>query len=338
MNRSAMKLMAVMALVGAAATASALQQSHKRVAESAIGSRISPQLRTASAVMEGRAKIGFVGWVQPDQLGWEPFRIPGLPDAEYKLLSIDPASGARSQITHISAGWKRPKGYQNSGREIFLLSGDLTIGDDRMTKYSYAYYPAGYAQPEAHSEHGAEFLDWWEGEPDFVASEQSAPGTRTDAVVSHWNFYERPWNSQADMGKWANTPPPDGILLKVMRKDKETGAMTWINAGASKAVSHDAYVNWAAKAGGNWEAHTTWEEGIILEGDLSFGECIPGEGAVVGTYTQGGYFFRPAGILHVGPVLKTNSYSWVIQRTPKQLWADYYPACGEKASAASVSK
>jgi len=321
----------LMALVLAVAIGAKGQGAGGRVAESPTAGRINPAERGDSSLLEAQKKLGFVGWIQPVQLGWEPFRIPGVPDAEYKLLSIDPVSGARSQLTHVPAGWTRPKGYQSSGREIFLLSGDLTVGDDRMTKYSYAYYPAGYAQPEAHSEHGAEFLDWWEGEPDFVASEQSRSGTRMDELVNHWNFYDEPWTKPEDFPKWAAVPAPPGvILLKLMRKDKITGAMSWINmsgAHAAKGSAWAGYVKWGTEVGGNWEVHTSWEEGIVVEGDMTMGECLPGRGEVVGTYTAGGYFFRPAGIRHVGPSMHTDSYAMVLQRTGSPIWADYYRTC-----------
>jgi len=329
MSRSVLRIATVLALVIGSVGHGNAQETKNSVAESPTAGRINPWVRDDSAVMAARKKMAFVGWVQPEELGWQQFAIAGLPDAEYKLLSLDPVSGARSQLTRVPAGWKRPQGYHRSGREIFLLSGDLTIGDDRMTKYSYAYYPAGYAQPEAHSEHGAEFLDWWEGEPDFVVSENSLPGARSNEVVTRWNFYEQPWTEAKDFPHWAKYPPPPGMLLKLMRMDKVTGAMTWLNAGLSKSVSPDAYIDWGKKVGGNWEVHPSWEEGIIIQGDLTFGECLPGEGEVLGTYTEGGYFFRPAGIRHVGPKMHTNSFAWVIQRTGNSIWADYYPTCNE---------
>ena len=151
MNRTILRI-ATSALLAGMAGAGNAQQAKTGVAESPTAGRISPWVRDAGPAAANRKKIEFVGWVQPEALAWQQFAVAGLPSGEYKLFSLDPVSGARTQITRVPAGWKAPTGYHTRGREIFLLSGDLTIGDDRMTKYSYAYYPAGYAYGPAQSE------------------------------------------------------------------------------------------------------------------------------------------------------------------------------------------
>lgn len=261
----------------------------------------------------------FVGWVQPAKLYWRPLLIKGLPRAEFKLLSIDDSSGARTLITRLPAGWKHPMGYHNTNEEIFLLSGDLTIGGKKMSKYSYAYYPAGYAHGPAFSENGATLLDWWDTEPDFVSAAQSRPGTRIDEVVEGWNFYEKPWTKPEDFPKFATFPPPPDGRLKLMRHDRVTGQMTWMNWPPPSR---------SRPPGRRWEVHPSFEEAMLLEGDLTYGECLA-EGEVVGTYTAGGYFFRPAGILHGGPSARSNSYSLFIFRSGKTLWADYFDECNQ---------
>src|SRR5262249_33957626 len=125
-----------------------------------------------------RAK-DLVAWVQPNRLYWRPFAMRGIRDASFKLLSVDESPQAQSQTTQLRAGWPRPRGYHNSNVEIFVLDGDLTVGDKRMGKYSYAYYPAGYTHGPAHTDYGATFLEWWDGPPGFEAGLQSKPAART---------------------------------------------------------------------------------------------------------------------------------------------------------------
>ncbi|HXN21750.1 MAG TPA: DUF4437 domain-containing protein [Candidatus Dormibacteraeota bacterium] len=264
----------------------------------------------------------FVGWVQPEKMYWRPFVVSGMLPAEFKLLSVDDSLGARTLITRLSAGWKHPKGYHNKNEEIFLLSGDLTIGGKKMTKYSYAYYPAGYAHGPAFSEHGATLLHWWDGEPDFVPSSASKAGTRVDELLEDWNFYEKPWTSPDQFPKFASFLPPPDSRLKLLRQDKVTGQMTWINWPPPSRIRTKGRV---------WEVHTSFEEAMLLEGDLTYGECLPG-GEVVGTYTAGGYFFRPAGILHGGRSAHSSSYSLFIFRSGKSLWTDYFEECDQPRS------
>jgi hypothetical protein len=260
----------------------------------------------------------FVGWVEPDKLYWRPFVISGLPDASFKLLSFAESNGARSQITRLPAGWSHPAGYHHANEEIFVLDGDLSIGGKKMTKYSYAYYPAGYSHGEAYSEHGATLLHWWDGDPDFVASQESRPDTRLDETVEDWNYYDAPWTSEEDFPRWADElPPPDLMYLKLMRMDKRTGAMTWMNYAAGGGVNPGPV---------SWEVHPSWEESMLLEGDMTYGECLP-EGEIVGTYKAGGYFFRPADILHGGPSSHSDSYMLFIFRTGAPIWADFHAEC-----------
>ncbi len=269
----------------------------------------------------------FVGWVDPAKLYWRPFIISGLQPAQFKLLSFSESTQARSQITELPAGWRHPSGFHSTNEEIFVLSGDLTVGDDRMTKYSYAYYPAGYVHGEVYSEYGATLLHWWDGDPDFVVSQVSKPDTRLDEVVTAWNYYDQPWTNEKDFPRYTEVmPPPDTFQLKLMRKDKATGAMTWINN-----ISGDGNIGGTIGGSEVWEVHPSWEEAMLLEGELTYGECLP-QGEVVGTYNPGGYFFRPANIRHGGKSTYSDTYSLFIFRTSASLWADYFPGCNNLAN------
>jgi hypothetical protein len=260
----------------------------------------------------------FVGWVEPETLYWRPFAIEGLPDAEFKLLSLDVKTGARAQITRFPPGWRQPVGYYNTNNELFVLSGDLTIGDDRMTKYSYAYYPAGLVVGEARSESGATVLHWMDAPPAFTVSKTSKDESRRNELVTHWNFYDTPWTTNENFPKWADFPPSPEMRLKLLRQDKKTGQMTWINFGAAGGGG-------LAK-GKSWEAHPMWEEAMVLEGDLTYGECLPG-GERVGTYRPGGYFFRPPNIRHGGASARSSGYSLFIFRSAASLWTRFFDTC-----------
>ena len=271
----------------------------------------------------------FVGWVDPDKLYWRPFTISGLPEAQFKLLSFSESTRARSQITELPAGWRHPDGYHNTNEEIFVLSGDLTVGGVKMSKYSYAYYPAGYVHGPAYSEYGATLLHWWDGDPDFEASQESNPNTRLDEVVEDWNYYDQPWTDEKDFPRWAEVMPPPGTFhLKLLRKDKVTGAMTWINSAAGGGTIGGPEI---------WEVHPSWEESMLLEGEFTYGECLP-QGEVVGKYKAGDYFFRPANIRHGGRSAYSDTYMLFIFRTSAPIWADYYSECNNPPEEKSAKK
>jgi quercetin dioxygenase-like cupin family protein len=128
---------------------------------------------------------------------WESFEGPGIPRGlQRRLLSQSPSMGAVAQITYVPAGWSHPAGYHDEDTEIFVLDGDLTLsdkaGEEKLTKYSYSYMPAG----EMHgmkSRQGAVLLEWWKGKPNFVASSRDKKGARDYARVRDWNRYQQPW-------------------------------------------------------------------------------------------------------------------------------------------------
>ncbi|HXN21766.1 MAG TPA: DUF4437 domain-containing protein [Candidatus Dormibacteraeota bacterium] len=265
-----------------------------------------------------------VAWVQPDRLYWRPFAIRGIRDAEIKLLSVDETTQARSQIKRLPPGWSRPTGYHKTNTEIFVLDGDLAIGDKKMGKYSYAHYPAGYAHGPVHTDYGATFLEWWDGPPDFVASRESKPDARSDQVIEGWNYYTARLAKAEDFPKFSNRPlPPDyPIHLKIIRRDPVTGQLTWIamtpGGGAGSLT--------AGKRRPLWSANPAWEEGYLLEGDMTVGECLP-VGEVVGSYGPGGYFFRPASAPYGGRSLWSSTYSLWLFRTGSSSGLNYFDRC-----------
>ena len=138
--------------------------------------------------------------------------------------------------------------------------------------------------------------------------------------MEDWNYYDQPWTSDDDFPRWAEVMPAPGTMrLKLMRMDKDSGAMTWIIAGTGAGAVDRPEV---------WETHPSWEEAMLLEGELTYGECLP-QGEVVGTYRSGGYFFRPANIRHGGRSTYSDTYSLFIFRTSAPIWADYFPDCNE---------
>jgi hypothetical protein len=271
--------------------------------------------------------VQFVGWVDSDRLQWQPLHIPGHPAAaEYRLLSLDANSGARSQITMLPPGWQRPPGYYDTNEEFLVLEGEVQIGQHELRRYSYGYHPAGYAQGRLSTTHGATILQWWDAQPAFVETEISTAEARLDEVVEGWHFDEQPWTSNADFPQWADFDPSPEMRLKLLRLGPDGGHMTWLNfnAGSGRGLAQ----------GRPWEVHPMWEEAMLLEGDLTYTECLPG-GEVTGTYRPRGYFFRPGGIAHGGPNAYSSSYTLFIFRSAEQLWTEFYTSC-EDASAAAA--
>ncbi len=119
---------------------------------------------------------------------------------------------------------------------------------------------------------------------------------------------ERPWH-EGQVAKGA------GLRIKHLRGDTASGPRTFL-------------VHIAPGLGVPWEIHSTAEEGYLLDGEYRLAECLP-TGRRDFNYDSGGYFYRPAGLVHSGPDSTATSAAgatWLI-RTPRVLDATFYPKC-----------
>lgn len=281
--------------------------------------------------MEGRP--GFVIHYAPEaSIAWEAFEVEGMPSGrKRRLLSRSRSMGAITQITYVPDGWRQPAGYHNADEELFVLEGDLTIEDDsgtqQLTRYSYAFLPAGMAHGPMSSRQGAVVMHWIKGEPDFVQSERHKRGARLHAAVRSRNHFDSPWyigNPFPAYRVGGNFP---GAIHKLLRQDPDTGENTWMTFNASIPASSRGVGNF----GGGYEVHPSFEEYYFLEksGDTVIGECLE-QGLTQVTYSDRSYWWRPGGIGHGGATSHGDGrpdYGIAIVRTGTRLWADYFTDC-----------
>ena len=274
---------------------------------------------TPGYATEGRPGFVYIG--STESVVWQRFNVPGIPGGMMaKYLSRDEKRGGLTLLSYLPIRWQHDeRGYHNSDEEIFLLEGDLTIGDQQLSKYSYTFIPAGVAHGPVSTRQGAVFIRWFNKTPDFNVSRNDKSGARAYASVRDWNHYQVPWDS-VNFPVYRKGPPVAGVRLKLLRNDPDTGEMTWIFFGL------------AGRRGGSlWEVHPTFEEYFILElsDERVVGECLP-EGPTGLRYKERGYWWRPAGIGHLGPITVSSGYSMSIIRTGAALWADYFTDCSYK--------
>lgn len=263
----------------------------------------------------------FAGFVQVQRLYWRPFDLPGVQPAEFKLLSFDESTGARSLLVRLPAGWKQAPGYHSADLEIFVVDGGISMGGEAVGRYAYAYYPAGHAHSYS-TEFGATVLQLWGGEPDYVANAESRPRANAKAIEG-WRYGDAPSMGPGQFPKFRDEPfrEDSPIRLKLLRHDENTGEKTWIAVvpgGGPRMYGEGHLPPWASSA--------SWEEGFLLAGEMTVAECLP-QGQVAGTYTEGGYFFRPAGIRYGGPSLYSNSFAIWLLRSGRGHHVNYHDAC-----------
>src|SRR5262249_31833844 len=128
-----------------------------------------PTPKPGSYEAEGRP--GYVLIEDTETLPWEPLNIPGMREGmKARLLSRSPSIAAVSLMTYLPMRWRQEqKGFHSGDVEIFLLEGDLSIGDaqgeQKLTKYSYTFIPAGLVHGPVSTRQGAVFILWFKGPP-----------------------------------------------------------------------------------------------------------------------------------------------------------------------------
>ncbi len=222
----------------------------------------------------GRPHIEFI---QEQDLPFEHV-APPAPDAsaeyEVKVLSEDAESGASTTLVRFPPGWRRPGvGHYLVDREMYILSGDLTISGVRYTEHTYCFLPAGYSRVDSFSEAGALVLAFMSGTAAWVASDAAPDSLDQQRLIRFLNLFEGPWTG--------NFHPqfPAGAGRKWLRRDPVTADESWILGTLP------------LRNGRRPEKHPVVEEMYLISGELVSPQ---------GVMKPGAYFWRPPEVWH-GP-------------------------------------
>ena len=204
-------------------------------------------------------------------------------------------------LMELPQGWQwQPPPMRRQSLELYVLAGTLQLGDARLSAHDYAYLPATAPAPPLAADGEVQVLVYFD------------PPRSTDG--------DRLRVRHADDGGWRPGIVAErdaGIRLALEVRDllwiEATGQRTWLLRARPDLVVP-------------WERHETVEEGFLVAGDYRLVECLP-TGPVSGSYRPGGYFYRPAGIVHGGPESgSSDSVTWLL-RTPTALTVEFLPDC-----------
>ena len=201
--------------------------------------------------------------------------LPGMPNGmHYKMLSIDPDTGACTMTVRFDAGFKAPPGFSLAETELLIMEGQLTVGDTTYWPGLYLFIPPGVAMPPMSSKDGCVgLLMYNDGPPSFVPSDEDAGGAERHKLLTIESFDRMPWQVPNLFPQTAS-----GCLIKVLRMDEKTHALSFLYSMVP----------------GFWQDnisyHDVAEEAYHIYGTswmMQFGD-LPG----------GGYFYRPPYINH----------------------------------------
>ena len=206
---------------------------------------------------------------------YKKFDIAGFKGSEYKVLSLDPDSGACTLKVKFKNGWKRKPGMSHSDVEIFLLEGRLKVGKAIWTRGHYAFIPAGMHVEAISASQGAEAIVMFnDAEPNFLESDRSHQLALTDAFTSLNSYVDAPWGP----GNLVSPSVASGCLIKVLHYDVLTHAISFLYCMTPQFMQNNISYHDCAE-----ESYHIWGTSWMMQ----FGE-LP----------TGGYFWRPPYIDH----------------------------------------
>ncbi len=198
--------------------------------------------------------------------------LASFPNTRAKVYSEDNRSRRLSMRLQLPRDWSFVAGAApNKTIEIYVLEGELTLGEFDLGPGGYAYLPSGSMGVSMSSVEGALLLY-------FIDDVQPGAIIQTP-IISNSNLLE--WRAESDAIE------AFGISTKEMRLDPGSGARTWLLKVEPGAVQ-------------DWQKASNTQEGFMLSGDYHHVECAA-HGPVRGDYTAGGYFLRPANAINGGP-------------------------------------
>ncbi len=224
--------------------------------------------------------------------------IAGLPGVRAKLLTGDTRTRQSGSRIQIPADWEFSSGASPGlSVEIFVLAGELRLGEYSLTTGGYAYVPSGSTGLPMRSDNGATILYFLD--------------SAIDAAV-----IQTPLITNADLLSWESPVfgfGSEGLSVKELRADPGSGTKTWLLKLESGARQ-------------SWQSSTQPVEGYLLSGSAIGSECVSGE-AITAEYLPGGYFHRPPGAIHGGPEATTTTGAVWLMRVPANEQIDVLERC-----------
>jgi quercetin dioxygenase-like cupin family protein len=238
-----------------------------------------------SGCASGPPTIPFPAFVAVDELP-DTF-VAGLPGVRAKQLTGDARTRRSGARIRIPPDWEFSSGASPGlSVEIFVLGGELNVGDYALTAGGYAYIPPGSSGLSLRSDNGALILY-------FLDTAKDSAVIQTP-LITNISFidWEAPIFDYGSRGFW----------IKELRADPGSGARTWLQKVDPGAVQ-------------SWQHSSQSLEGYLISGRVTDSECVAGEAASF-EYLPGGYFHRPPGAVHGGPNATSEEGAVWIMRVP----------------------
>ena len=235
------------------------------------------------ACAAGTPQTPYPAFVQTEEL--PDVFLAGLPGVRAKQLAGNPETRRSSNRIMLPADWQFTTGAApGKSVEIFVLAGEISLGNLPLGAGAYAYLPPGSTGQQMQTSQGALLLY-------FLDDADSRAVIQTPLILS------------SDLVDWvpvSDSPNDIGLSAKELRADPGSGARTWL-------LKVDPI------ASQSWQQSSATLEGYLVAGSYRDSECINGM-PVIGDYEPGGYFHRVPGAVYGGPeATSANGAIWFMR-------------------------
>lgn len=215
--------------------------------------------------------------------------LAAYPNTRAKVYSEDNRSRRTSMRLQLPSDWSFVTGAAPGKTiEIYVLEGDLTLGEFELGPGGYAYLPSGSMGVNMSSLEGALLM--------YFIDDVQAGAVIETPIISNSNLLD--WQAASD------SIEESGIATKELRMDPGSGARTWLLKIEPGAVQ-------------DWQKANNTQEGFMLSGEYHHVECSS-HGPVWGDYLAGGYFLRPANAVNGGPESAAAQTTVWLMRVPNR--------------------
>jgi hypothetical protein len=224
-----------------------------------------------------------------------PIRLAEWGEASVRLIHRHPTGEYVAELD-LPAGWTMTLPANRAlTLEMFVLRGELTIAGTTLTEWGYLHAPLG----------------------DELALSSASAAT---VLV----FADQPRPTDGATLRTVTTTPADWRGGTIAARD--TGRSLALEVRDLLSVPATGQRTWLLRAGADlalpFERHRTVEEGYIVRGRYRLVECLDG-GEMEFDHEPGGYFWRPAGIVHGGPRSRSDGDFVMLLRTPESLTVEF---------------
>ena len=227
----------------------------------------------AACASNQKPKLPYPAFIQAE--GLPDMFVASLPGVRAKPLAGDMRTQSSSNLISLPADWQGTTGAMpGKAVEIFVVAGELSLSDFKLTAGGYAYVPPGSLGFALTTDSGATLLY-------FLDDVDEASVIRSPIILD------------SSLVEWVESSTSPGRFVRELRSDPGSGARSWllrIDPGSTAT----------------WTSTSVVREGFMLSGAYRDSECFNGE-ALTWDYLPGGYFLRPPDSFNGGPAAVASS-------------------------------